>query len=387
MSGFYRLVILEIWCPDLTTAAGVEWYRYELGRDFPWVLEDDRIVVEAWGLRRRPGASEDPKLGARGPVVPWNLPAPIAVPLAWLAHRVLALTRRGPGVFVAPTPYSAVGIAGLGSRRAGPALVVRVQGNPASKQFRVRGRRWAAQLLRRLERAVLRRASLVVPMGRFTRHLAQAAGVPSERIVELPFPTSWRETVLTPGRKSPNPLVTCAARLVPEKGVDMLLRAWGRVVQAIPQAVLEVAGDGPERARLEGMASRLGLEDRVRFLGWVASHDMPQLYRRAWAVVLPSRWEEGLGMCLVEGGLAGCALVGTDLGGIREIVRPGRNGTLVPPEDPEALARALEGLLSRPAVAAAYGQAAREDALAYLGRREEALIELQRRMEELLGIS
>jgi glycosyltransferase involved in cell wall biosynthesis len=224
-------------------------------------------------------------------------------------------------------------------------------------------------------------------MGSFTRELAVTAGVEPERIIEVPFPTSWRGITGGGGPKSEYPVVACVARLVPEKGIDVLLQAWGSVLQLMSTSVLEVAGDGPERSNLEALARRLALGDAVRFLGWMAPADMPKLYSRAWAVVLPSRLEEGLGMALVEGGLGGCALIGSDLGGIRDIVRPGRNGVLVPPDDPEYLASALLGLLSQPDRIGAYGRAARDDALTYLARREAGLAELRRRVEALWSSS
>lgn len=379
----YTLIVLDVWCPDLTTDEGVAWYRYKLGRDLPWVLADDRWRVESWGLRGRGGESRDPRLRARGPVIPRALPTPLALSLAWLVHMVLALGWRGRSVAVAPTPYSAAGATVAGTLRQGPPVVVRVIGNAPSKLGRVSSRQRQAAALARAERWALRRADLVVPMGGFTRSLAESAGVPAARIVVLPFPTSWRALIASDDEKDPHPLCVCAARLVPEKGIDVLLQAWARVAERLPDARLEVAGDGPARADLERLARRLGVDGRVRFRGWVPADEMPTFYGRAWVAVLPSRVEEGLGMCLVEAGLAGCALVGSDLGGITDIVWPGTTGLLVPPDDAHALAQALASLLADRRRAAALGAAAREAARGYLDKRDAALAELRRRVEAL----
>lgn len=88
-------------------------------------------------------------------------------------------------------------------------------------------------------------------------------------------------------------------------------------------------------------------------------------------------------MVLVEAGMAGCALVGSDLGGIRDIVRPADSGVLVPPEDPVAMAEALRRLLDDRDEARRLGAGARAAALVYVGAREAALRELRQRFDEL----
>jgi glycosyltransferase involved in cell wall biosynthesis len=110
---------------------------------------------------------------------------------------------------------------------------------------------------------------------------------------------------------------------------------------------------------------------------------MPPFFGGARVAVLPSRVNEGLGMVLVEAGLAKCALIGTDVGGIRDIVRPDRTGILVPPNDPEALAEALRALLGHPEQARRLGEGARAEALAYLGRRDEAVQRVRERLAAL----
>lgn len=131
-------------------------------------------------------------------------------------------------------------------------------------------------------------------------------------------------------------------RLSREKGVDVLLDALGGMPRP-KRPKLVVAGDGPERSRLEEMSARLGLGDSVFFVGF--RDDVQALLNRAEVVVMPSR-TEGLPMTLIEAMAAGKPVVAAAVGGIPEVLEDGRTGLLVPPEDPRALAGALEKMFS-----------------------------------------
>lgn len=131
------------------------------------------------------------------------------------------------------------------------------------------------------------------------------------------------------------------AELHPTKGIDVLLRAFARLVQTHPEARLAVLGEGQERADLETLASALGLEGSVRFMGFVPD---ARSYLRAFdAFALASR-SEALGYVLLEAGSAGVAGVATRVGGVPEVVEDEVTGLLVDTDDPAALARALERL-------------------------------------------
>jgi glycosyltransferase involved in cell wall biosynthesis len=383
------IVSLEVSTPSLETEADIERLLKELGRDFPWALEEG-WCVEYWGLRG-PGPTSllDGRIRTSGPRFPWQgAPLRLRVPCAWLVHFLLALKRPRTGILFSASPWSGLGAAAarsLGRRRV--RLSVRIQGSTASRALLVRGSRLESRLIRAMERFVLRRADLIVPMGSFTSGIAEEAGVPSERIVELVFPTSWGGAPAVGGddERRDRGRVVCAARLEPEKGIDVLLRAWSEVVSAAPNARLEIAGDGSQRPELERLAQALGLESHVCFRGWLSAGEMRGFFGRALAAVLPSRWEEGLGMALVEAGLAGCDLVGSDLGGIRDMVEHGSTGVLVPPDDPDALAEALRRSIAGPEAALKRGSAAREKALEYLSRRESGLSEFRERVSSLRG--
>ncbi|GAB3321597.1 hypothetical protein GCM10027451_43310 [Geodermatophilus aquaeductus] len=142
------------------------------------------------------------------------------------------------------------------------------------------------------------------------------------------------------------------ARLEPQKGIDVLLRA----LVDLPEVTLLVAGDGGQRDRLEDLVRERDLSDRVEFLGNV---DSPcEVLGRVQALVQPSRWE-GMPLAVLEAMHVGLPVVATDVGSLREVVVDGETGLLVPPDDPGALAAALRRLLDDPALRTELGAAAR----------------------------
>jgi glycosyltransferase involved in cell wall biosynthesis len=163
------------------------------------------------------------------------------------------------------------------------------------------------------------------------------------------------------------PVAAFAGRLIPIKGADVLVRAFARVAERLPAARLVVAGDGVERARLEGLARDLGLADSVSFTGHLSRADMEARLSGAWAVVVPSCFEEPHANAATEAMMRGVAVVATRAGGLPEIVRDGETGLLVPPRDADALGDALARLLGDRDLAEALGRNARRAALARFG--------------------
>jgi len=148
-------------------------------------------------------------------------------------------------------------------------------------------------------------------------------------------------------------LVGTLARLVPQKGLDVLLEAFARVP---PPARLVIAGSGPLRAALEARAARPDLSGRVRLPGPRA--DAAAVLAALDVFVLPSRWE-GFGLVLLEAMAAGKPIVASHVSAIPEVVAAGETALLVPPDDPAALAAALCTLLEDPARRQAMGAAGR----------------------------
>ncbi|WP_042159500.1 glycosyltransferase family 4 protein [Paenibacillus gorillae] len=141
------------------------------------------------------------------------------------------------------------------------------------------------------------------------------------------------------------PQLITVCRLVPAKGLDVLLRACAELKRNGHPFVLHIIGDGPIREELEQLAVELDLYDDIIFYGYMLH---PEEFMPFFDIfVLPSR-AEAFGSVFAEAALCWLALVGTNVGGIAEQIDDGVNGLLVPPEDPIALAEALEKLVSDP---------------------------------------
>jgi glycosyltransferase involved in cell wall biosynthesis len=147
-------------------------------------------------------------------------------------------------------------------------------------------------------------------------------------------------------------IVLALGRLHPNKGFDVLVRA----LPALPGVHAVVAGEGPERAALLELAGREGVADRLHLPGWRS--DTAALLAAADLLVCPSR-REPLGNVVIEAWSARCPVVAAAADGPRELITPGRDGMLVPAEDPKALAGAIGSLLDDPARAAALAEAGR----------------------------
>lgn len=137
------------------------------------------------------------------------------------------------------------------------------------------------------------------------------------------------------------PVLLVLSRMHPVKGIDTMLQA---LVQ-LPGAFLWLAGDGPEKARYQALATELGLADRVRFLGW--RNDRKSLIAAADIVVLPSRYEP-FGTVIAEAWAMHRPLVATLADGARQYVTDGVNGLLCPIDDPAALAAKLRRAIDSP---------------------------------------
>lgn len=220
-----------------------------------------------------------------------------------------------------------------------------------------------ARLARQWERFGARWATHVVCVSEAERLTGQRSGIdtrwsviPNGVDVERIRPVAAQAARTALGLSRQELLVVCVGRLCRQKGQDVLLRAWASVAERMPLARLVLVGDGPDAAGLRDQAPA-----SVRFAGDV--RDATPWYQAADLVVLPSRWE---GMALVPLEAMACArpAVITDVDGARESLPPGlAPHCLVPPEDPQALARALLGLLGDPPLRESLGRAAHRHVL------------------------
>ena len=236
-------------------------------------------------------------------------------------------------------------------------------------------------VLRRLRDFALARAARIVCPSRSLSELAAGwgEGGAAGRAQVLPNPVDPpalppREELRARHALSGDTLVF-AGRLAPQKSLDVALRALAR----LPDVQLVLAGDGPERQRLHGLATELGLDGRVRFLGPQPRQAIFELLAAADAVVLPSSWEN-FPHVLVEALAVGTPVVATDTGGVREIVDDGVAGLLVPAGDADALAAAVRRVLGDPELRARLAGAAAASVARFspeevYGRLEQVLTE------------
>jgi glycosyltransferase involved in cell wall biosynthesis len=218
---------------------------------------------------------------------------------------------------------------------------------------------WAAE--RRIPRGYARAAFHVISNS--TRDDLVARGIPAERI-EVIYPgidAAWYCPDPEVSRTA-RPTFLYVGRLKRYKGVDIALRALALARARGAEMVLEIAGSGDDRRRLEALVRRLGLSEAVQFLGFVSEEEKRRLLRSAWAVVLPSP-KEGWGISNIEAAACGTPALASDSPGLRETVRHGETGFLVPHGDASVLAHRMVLLAREPAQVAKLGAAARAFAL------------------------
>jgi glycosyltransferase involved in cell wall biosynthesis len=196
-------------------------------------------------------------------------------------------------------------------------------------------------MARPLFRHVLQQSSAVTTVSRWLAKETETlvSGVQAS-VAPMPVATD----LFTPGgARDPNRLLF-VGRLTAQKGIAVLLDALGRMRH---KPVLDVVGDGALAKDLAERSRTLGIADRVNWLGHLAQPSLPDLYRRAAALVVPST-DEGLGLVAVEAQLCETPVVGFESGGLTDTVQHDRTGLLVPPGNVDALAAALDDLLDRP---------------------------------------
>lgn len=202
---------------------------------------------------------------------------------------------------------------------------------------------WKVRIYNRVDRLLLARADRLVLMSERHRRdftgIGERASVIHNAILTLPSESS---PINLDGLRQPGtPLIAVIGRLSPEKGVDVLLDAVSRLRPG--SASLIIVGDGPERKSLEQQAQQLRIQSNIHFLGTVG--DMGSLYPQVDLVVLPSR-SEGLPNVLLEALRADIPVIATDVGAVAEVLTDRAAGIVVRPDDPAALAAAVQMSLS-----------------------------------------
>jgi glycosyltransferase involved in cell wall biosynthesis len=250
-------------------------------------------------------------------------------------------------------------------------LVVHFHG-PWALEGRAAGLRGRTIALREFEeRAVYARAARIVVLSRaFGAILTRHYGVSPERIRVVPggvdlerfSPGDRARARAALGLPADRPLIACVRRLAPTKGVERLIAALPALRARVPGALVAIAGTGSLAAALRAQARDLGVEEHVRFLGFLRDEQIPELYRAADLSVVPSVAFEGFGLVVLEALACGTPVVATPVDGLREALEA-FPASLAASSEPADIARrvadALDGTIASPSPAACRAYAER----------------------------
>jgi glycosyltransferase involved in cell wall biosynthesis len=315
-----------------------------------------------------------------------------AIPIGLRHLRTMEVIRRCAALSDVIYTTGMFGRSAAGSVLAGTPFVVKLTADPAYERSRRRGffaggleefqrgggghRSW---VLRRARDAAFGRAAHVFCPSDYLRRLATGWGLSPERVSVLPNPTPALPALSEEGelRKElglNGATLAFAGRLTRQKALEVALEALTRV----DGVSLVLAGEGDQQRALERRAAELGLGSRVRFLGPLPREQVLELLRAADALVLSSAWEN-FPHTVVEALAVGTPVLSTTAGGVAEVVEHERNGLLVEPGDPDALAAAVRRFFADPELRQRLREQAAPSVADYTPRR------VYSRLEEVLA--
>jgi len=217
--------------------------------------------------------------------------------------------------------------------------------------------RMKASRINRICLKLLHHVDRIVTICSWSKQEAAAEGFPDTRIAFIPNGVDIHQFYPSAsGTDKPN-RITFIGRLTPQKGIDVLLRAFAAISRNLPNLQLDIIGEGPQKETLIKNVKTLGITDKVVFHGTLAQ---PETLLAAAAVfVLPSR-SEGLSNALLEAMACGLPVIATAVGGNLDLIENGQNGLLVEQDNPDQLAEAIERVLSDREFSDKLGKAARQ---------------------------
>jgi len=236
--------------------------------------------------------------------------------------------------------------------------------------------RWRRPLWKGLQRRVLERASLVIANSEYTRQLVSRVA-PNARVETIPlavdpqrFAPTDRETAKKKYGVSGKHVLCTVSRLYAYKGHDVIFRAIARLTPNVRELLAYIiVGKGPDEAGLRKLAVELGVDSNIRWLGFVAEDDLPEVYSASDLFVLctrdapEERSVEGFGLVFLEAQSCGTPVVGTRTGGIPAAIQDGEGGWLIEQDDEEALAEIVRTLVHSPELFRTAGTKARQRVL------------------------
>lgn len=223
----------------------------------------------------------------------------------------------------------------------------------------------------------LTRSRSVFAISNYTRRVLIGGGVEPDRIKLLSpgVDSSNFKVVQTDVRHleqtyrlSGSPVILTTGRLVARKGHQRVIEALPLLLKRFPRIKYLIAGQGPNRKHLESIVERMGLRDTVIFTGYLSQAQLSACYQRCQLMVMPSSCgdqdAEGFGIVYLEAGLFAKPVIGINAGGVPDAVEDQGTGILIPPDDQDALVKAISDLLENTSLANRLGRAGRERARA-----------------------
>lgn len=195
------------------------------------------------------------------------------------------------------------------------------------------------------------RADRVTALSSEIHRIVESVGVKPERIVRIPHGIDSGPFAAARPKERSRPYVLALGRLIACKGFDCLIRAFSPLADRQREIDLVIVGDGPKYGELKELVRELGLSDRVHLVGRKEREEKLAWYRGAKAFILPSYpGNEGFPNVLLEAMAAGLPIVATRVSGAEDVVIHGKTGYLVPPHDSNALADAIDLILTQKGV-------------------------------------
>ena len=208
--------------------------------------------------------------------------------------------------------------------------------------------------------------------GVFDKVIAVSEAVKRRLVAEgiEPVNVIWNGIPIQPQRPplGDTPLVGFAGRLVQEKGTDVLIKAFAKVVRRLPTAQLILIGDGPERERLSALIGELAIASSVSLCGYLSHDKAERKLAAAWVQAIPSTWGDPFPTVALEAMMRGTAVVASNTGGLPESVQDGETGLIVPKNNDDTLADALLRLLMNRELSEKMGHAGHAFALKHFSQ-------------------